>query len=124
MPIYGSHILNLSDVPGLPKNDIGPVFEEPWEAHAFAMAVKLNEAGVFEWSEWAAALSEELHLSPDRPYYEGWLVALERLVESKGVISLPERLERIEAWDRAAKATPHGKPIELSRLSPTTEIAR
>ena len=93
----------------------GPVFAEPWEAQAFAMAVKLNEAGVFPWSEWAETLGAELKAQPERPYYESWLAALEKLVEAKGLMTEAERLARVEAWDRAAKATPHGQPIVLSR---------
>ena len=31
------------------------------------------------------------------------------------LMSEGERLNRIDAWDRAAHATPHGRPIELSR---------
>jgi nitrile hydratase accessory protein len=107
--------LKLSDSERLPKDTGGPVFAEPWEAQAFAMAVKLNEAGVFTWSEWAETLGSELTSHPARPYYESWLAALERLVEAKGLMSGTERLARIEAWERAAKATPHGQPIELSR---------
>lgn len=107
--------MNLSDSERLPKDADGPVFSEPWEAQAFAMAVKLNEAGVFGWSEWAETLGAELKTHPQRPYYESWLAALERLVVAKGVTSEAERLARIDAWDRAAKATPHGHPIELSR---------
>jgi nitrile hydratase accessory protein len=107
--------LKLADSPRLPKDAGGPVFAEPWEAQAFAMAVKLNEAGVFQWSEWAEALGAELKAHPHRPYYESWLAALENLVEAKGVMSGKERIARVEAWDRAAKATPHGQPIVLSR---------
>ena len=107
--------MKLSESERLPKDGDGPVFAEPWEAQAFAMAVKLNEAGVFGWSEWAETLGAELKGHPARPYYESWLAALERLVEAKGVLSEQERLARIDAWDRAAKATPHGQPIELSR---------
>jgi nitrile hydratase accessory protein len=92
-----------------------PVFAEPWEAEAFAMAVKLNEAGIFSWSEWADMLGTELHAHPQRAYYENWLAALEKIVESKGLMSADERLRRIASWDRAAKATPHGQPIMLSR---------
>ena len=77
--------------------------------------MKLNEAGVFQWSEWADTLGAELTSAPERPYYESWLAALEKLVKAKGVVTEPERLARIEAWDRAAKATPHGQPILLSR---------
>ena len=107
--------MKLFDSERLPKDADGPVFAEPWEAQAFAMAVKLNEAGVFQWGEWAETLGAELKAEPERPYYESWLAALEKLVEAKGVMSGPERLARVEAWDRAAKATPHGQPIDLSR---------
>ena len=92
-----------------------PVFSEPWEAQAFAIAVKLHEKGVFTWSEWAETLGAEIKAHPNAPYYECWLEALETLVESKRVMSQAERLQRIDAWDRAARATPHGQPIELSR---------
>lgn len=107
--------MKLAESERLPKDADGPVFAEPWEAQAFAMAVKLNEAGVFSWGEWAERLGAELKAHPARPYYESWLAALEALVEAKGVLSETERLARVEAWDRAAKATPHGQPIELSR---------
>ncbi len=79
------------------------------------MAVKLHERGVFSWSEWAAALGAEIKAHPDLPYYESWLAALEHLVESKSLITHDERHTRIIAWDRAARATPHGKPIELEQ---------
>jgi nitrile hydratase accessory protein len=91
-----------------------PVFNEPWEAQAFAMVVKLHEGGAFTWTEWAEVLGAEIK-SSDRPYYEHWLAALEKIVEAKGLMSHGERLNRVEAWDRAAHATPHGQPIELSR---------
>lgn len=107
--------MNLSESERLPRDEDGPVFAAPWEAQAFAMAVKLNEARVFAWSEWAETLGRELRAEPRRPYYESWLAALEYLAEAKGVTSPDERQRRIEAWDRAARATPHGQPIVLSR---------
>ncbi len=78
------------------------------------MVVKLHEGGAFTWNEWADILGAEIK-SSDAPYYEHWLAALEKIVEAKGLMSQVERLNRVEAWDRAAHATPHGKPIELSR---------
>jgi nitrile hydratase accessory protein len=105
--------LKLSDSSHLPKDQDGPVFAEPWEAQAFAMAVKLNEAGVFQWSEWAETLGAELKAQPERPYYESWLAALEKLVEARGVMTEEERRARVGDWERAAKATPHGQPIVL-----------
>jgi nitrile hydratase accessory protein len=107
--------LNRHDLPGLPRDEEGPVFAEAWHAQAFAMAVSLNERGLFTWKEWSATLADEIRAAPDAPYYEQWLAALEKLVERKRLMTHEEREKRIGEWDRAARATPHGKPIELSR---------
>ncbi|MFO1121725.1 MAG: nitrile hydratase accessory protein [Hyphomicrobiales bacterium] len=116
--------MNPPELAGLPRDQDGPVFAAPWEAQAFAMAVKLNEAGAFTWNEWAATLGAEIADAPDRPYYEAWLAALERLAEAKGLVTAPERQDRIDQWDAAARATPHGQPIELSRSSRVPETPR
>ena len=104
--------------------EIEPNFAEPWQAQAFAMAVKLNEQGLFTWSEWAAALGAEIAHHPKLSYYECWLAALEELSERKGLLSEAERLARSALWDQAARATPHGQPIELNRSGPAPESAR
>ena len=104
-------------LPGLVTEADEPVFAEPWQAQAFAMTVKLHEKGLFTWVEWADALSTEIAAAgPDdaaENYYLRWLAALEKITQQKGALSETERLERKDAWDRAAKATPHGSPIEL-----------
>jgi nitrile hydratase accessory protein len=107
-------------VPGIPRDEDGPVFREPWEAHAFAMALTLHDRGVFTWPEWASALAAEIKRAqangdPDtgETYYRHWLATLENLVAEKGVAT-PETLHRYrDAWDHAADRTPHGAPIEL-----------
>jgi nitrile hydratase accessory protein len=107
-------------VPGIPRDDDGPVFREPWEAQAFAMAVALHARGLFSWREWAAALADQIRRAqasgdPDTgdTYYRHWLATLERLVAEKGVASV-ETIDRYRnAWDHAADRTPHGSPIEL-----------
>jgi nitrile hydratase accessory protein len=107
-------------VPGVPRDDDGPVFREPWEAQAFAMALALHERGLFTWNEWARTLADEIGRAqaagdPDtgETYYRHWLATLERLVAEKGVAS-PQILHRYrDAWDHAADRTPHGRPIEL-----------
>lgn len=109
-------------LPDLPRDDGGPVFAAPWQAQVFAMAVKLHERGHFTWPEWADHLSAEIKRAqaagdPDRgdTYYDHWLRALETLVAEKGLIAAPDLAARRDAWDRAAKATPHGEPIVLGR---------
>ena len=49
----------LTALPPLPRDEEGPVFTEPWQAQAFALAVKLSEQGHFTWKEWATALAAE-----------------------------------------------------------------
>jgi nitrile hydratase accessory protein len=107
-------------LPGLPRDDDGPVFREPWEAQAFAMTLALYKQGLFTWSEWAATLAEEIKRAqragdPDtgETYYRHWLAALERLVAEKGIADSVSLSRYRDAWDRAADRTPHGQPIEL-----------
>ena len=108
----------LTALPGLPRDSDGPVFAEPWHAQAFAMTVELNARGVFTWSEWADILGAEIaamgtDASGEDAYYSAWLKALEVVLDRKDVVPESERADRQAAWDRAARATPHGQPIEL-----------
>jgi nitrile hydratase accessory protein len=88
-------------------------FVEPWEAQAFALAVSLQDRGVFTATEWADALGAEIARAPDEPYYRQWLAALEHLVAEKGLTDADTLSRYAEAWGRAAQRTPHGTPIEL-----------
>jgi nitrile hydratase accessory protein len=112
---------NLAALPRLPRDEGGPVFAEPWEAQAFALAYKLSEQGYFTWKEWAAALADELKAADDRGepddgsrYYHYWLAALEHLVTAKGLTDQAALRARKQAWADAYRHTPHGKPVELS----------
>jgi nitrile hydratase accessory protein len=109
-----------ADMAGIPRDEGGPVFREPWEAQAFALVVALNEKGLFTWTEWAAALAAEIKRAqaagdPDlgNTYYRHWLATLERLVAHKGFASQGVVERYRDAWDRAADRTAHGTPIEL-----------
>ncbi len=107
-------------VPSIPCDAEGPVFREPWEAQAFAMALALYDRGLFVWPEWAAILGDEIKKAqaagdPDsgETYYQHWLNALERMVAEKGVTDAKTLRRYHDAWDHAADRTPHGTPIEL-----------
>jgi len=110
-----------SALPDIPCDAEGPVFREPWEAQAFAMALVLHERGVFTWKEWAEALGAEIKHAqaagdPDtgETYYLHWLATLERLVAAKGVATSDLLHRTRDAWDHAADRTPHGQPIVLT----------
>jgi len=107
-------------LPGIPRDENGPVFRAPWEAHAFAMALALYQKGLFAWSERSAMLGEEIKKAqaagdPDtgETYYHHWLAALERMIAEKGVTSAQSLVQHYGAWENAMHRTPHGKPIEL-----------
>jgi nitrile hydratase accessory protein len=100
------------------------VFQEPWQAQAFALAVRLSERGYFTWKEWASALADEIRAAAARGesddgsrYYHYWLAALERLVAEKGLADPAALLERKDAWADAYRHTPHGKPVELRQTT-------
>ena len=111
----------IEAVPSIPRDAGGPVFREPWEAQAFAMALALYDRGLFTWPEWAAVLANEIKRAqaagdPDtgETYYRHWLNALERIVADKGATDTPTLARYRDAWDRAAESTPHGTPIALT----------
>lgn len=110
----------LEALPAIPRDAEGPVFRAPWEAQAFAMAVMLHERGHFTWPEWAERLADEIAAArargeddDGRGYYHFWLSALEKLVAAKRLVLADELASRKAEWDRAARETPHGQPIEL-----------
>ena len=119
---------NLAALPRLPRDAGGPVFAEPWQAQAFALAVRLSGQGHFTWQEWAAALASELKAAANRGepddgshYYEHWLAALEGLLTAKGLTGPAELQARKDAWAEAYRRIPHGKPVKLSAASDAPE---
>ena len=137
MWIVGSLALNLPDstlalkesatealraVPAIPRDNEGPVFAEPWQAQVFAMTLALYERGLFTWPEWAEQLSAAISKAqaagdPDcgDNYYAHWLVALEAILQSKGLTDHAQLHQLQHAWADVAAVTPHGQPIELSK---------
>lgn len=97
-----------------------PVFDEPWQAQALALADSMVQAGHFTKTAWADALgaalkSAEREGAPDtlETYYIVVLNALETLSESSAGIAAETRLQRRADWEAAYRRTPHGKPVTL-----------
>jgi nitrile hydratase accessory protein len=114
------HTEKMDALPRIPLDVEGPIFAEPWQAQAFALAIRLSEQGYFTWKEWAGALAAELKRAEERGepddgthYYEHWLSALESLVAGKGLADPAALAQRKEAWADAYRHTPHGKPVAL-----------
>lgn len=107
-------MVDLSSLPNIVLTDNEPVFNEPWEAQAFAMVIDLHEKGLFTWEEWAQSLSVQISKEPEASYYQNWLNALESLVAQKNLLSSDALLARKQQWHEAAARTPHGEPIELA----------
>ena len=112
----------LADLRSLPRVDGEPVFAEPWQAQAFALAVHLSADGHFTWKEWTEALGSELATSTrfgtsdeGSQYYHHWVAALERLVSAKGLADPTALVARKQAWTDAYRNTPHGRPVELPK---------
>ncbi|WP_170769369.1 nitrile hydratase accessory protein [Ruegeria lacuscaerulensis] len=98
-----------------------PVFAKPWHAQVFAVTVALNEAGRFEWPDWAARFSATLkrrglakELDGGDDYFHAWLEALETLLEDSGETSAQDIGKMSRAWENAYLNTPHGDPVKLA----------
>ncbi len=101
---------SLDLLPRIPRDAVGPVFREPWEAQAFALAVRLHQEGVFTWPQWASALAEEVKRAQAAgdadlgdSYYRHWLAALERLLAEAHVVTPEETRRRGVEIDRAQR---------------------
>ena len=110
----------IRGLPLIPHDESGPVFQAPWQAAAFALAVRLSMEGHFTWSEWTTVFSAEIWKAqkegdPDlgNTYYHHWVRALERLCGQRRLVGADEIGKRTEEWRQAYLNTPHGKPVDL-----------
>ncbi len=117
----------------------GPVFHQPWQAHAFALVMTLYENGHYTWPDWDDYLGHEIQ-SPDhfagaareeiKPanddranynqflaaceadgenYYHYWLAGLEKMLDVKGMVSAGALEARIAAIATVEAAGPRFK---------------
>ena len=83
----------LAELPLMPRDGDGPVFEEPWQAQAFAVVVELIESGKVTRTEWAErfgavlkSAEEDGRYDAGTHYYDHWLTALELLIVEKNLV--------------------------------------
>jgi nitrile hydratase accessory protein len=69
-----------------PAVDGEPIFDEPWQGRAFAMAFEVLDRSGLPWEAFRRHLVAAIADEPDRPYYESWLNAVERLVLETGMV--------------------------------------
>ncbi len=119
-PNANEAVKRFATSPLLPRDEDGPVFAEPWQAQAFAMAVHLSAAGHFTWTEWTEALGAQFQAAVNRGepddgsrYFEYWIAALEQLATDKKLTDSTTLSTRKEAWADSYRHTPHGQPVEL-----------
>lgn len=117
-------IITDQEMPVVSGDETGPVFDAPWQALAFAIAVRLSKDGHFVWSEWVSAFAQEIANCPARTgetehdaYYRNWLGALERIVVGKGLLRTGEAAGRVSEWRAAYANTPHGQAVELAHAA-------
>jgi nitrile hydratase accessory protein len=90
-------IANMDEEIALPRSNGELLFTAPWEARAFGLAVALNEAGLYPWSDFSHGLAQEIARDEAQPgdvpqssYYERWLATLESLVVANGLVTTAE----------------------------------
>ena len=92
------HIANMDEQVALPRKNGELLFDAPWEARAFGLAVALNEIGLYPWPDFSQELAAEIAASEKQgrssSYYERWLASLEKLVIATGTITRAE----LDAW--------------------------
>jgi nitrile hydratase len=75
-----------------------PVFHDDWERRVFAVFIATIVGGLFNDDEFRQARER---LEPVRyltaPYYEQWLLAIQRLLDEKGIIKKSEIEARMKA---------------------------
>jgi nitrile hydratase accessory protein len=84
-----------------PRSNGELVFAQPWESRAFGLAVTLYDGGVFEWSQFQAALIAQIAAwERDHPagecfsYYRCWLAALESVLAQAGLVTPTDVADR------------------------------
>lgn len=105
----------------LTRKDGAPLFDEPWQAQALAMADVLVRSGTITAQDWANTLGAQLKITvaaepahDANAYYRAVLAGLQDLLYRSRTVE-PDQVARLQRkWELAYLNTSHGSPIELS----------
>lgn len=99
--------VRLDDLTGdaaVPRSNGELVFDAPWHARAFGMAVSLCQDGRYEWADFQRAISEEIARTDQHgvdEYYECWLAALATVMSTEvDTHVLAEREDEFRSHER------------------------
>lgn len=106
----------------LPTDGGEPLFAEPWEGRAFAMALDVVDRSGGSWEDFRTRLVAAIAEDGTRPYYASWVVALERLVVETAAVTEPD-LDRARSRAAAYRYDEDGLgDVEVFPIRP--ELAR
>lgn len=99
--VLSEELARMTGADGPPRDNGTLAFRAPWEGRALALAVALVDRLELPWDEFRQRLIASIAEQPDRPYYESWAAALERLVLDRGLTTR----------DALDAATPTERPV-------------
>jgi nitrile hydratase accessory protein len=99
-------VSNMPEEIAIPRVNGELVFESPWEARVFGLAVALHEQGAFEWKIFSQSLTDEIASAEKEgessSYYERWLRALHHVTTGQDLLATREIVDRTkEVQDQA-----------------------
>jgi nitrile hydratase accessory protein len=95
-----NQIALIDGAAGPPRDNGEVVFDAPWEARAFALAIAVVQRLDLPWDAFRLRLIDQITDAPDRPYYESWTLALELLILNLG-LTTPDALDARTPAERA-----------------------
>ena len=100
-------VAQMQGADGLPRKNGELVFDAPWQARAFGLAVALHEQGLYDWEEFRQELIGQIGIMERGEgafeYYAAWLAAFEALLARKGLVTddtVEERAFQFEFGER------------------------
>ncbi len=108
---------------GVPMRDGEPVFDEPWQGRAFALAVQTVTSLGLPWDAFRTHLIAAIDRQPHRPYYESWLDALEALAVTQRATDTGE-LDHHRMAAASYRVDEHGEDTEIFPIAVDEAVLR